>query len=148
MVKKMNSRGWLRIVEASIAIMMVLSSLMIINNGIGKRQEVVLDESFYSLLDKMAENNTLRGEVLSYNYSNPWNAAGNYQIILDLDNFFANELQDRAVNYSVSICSASSNCDLEKNIGGEIYSAERIIAANLTSSEFNERKVRIYWGNV
>jgi hypothetical protein len=147
MVKKGDKRGWLRIVEASIAILMVLSSLMIINNGISKRQEVAMDDNFYSLLDKMAENTTLRGKILSYDITNPSNYPGNYQVILDLNNFFANELQDRAVNYSVSICGIAGNCDLEKNIGREVYSAERIIATNLTSSEFSERRIRIYWGS-
>lgn len=147
MVNKIDRKGWLRVVEASIAILMVLSSLMIINNGIRQRQEVALDDNFNSILGKMAENNTLRGEILSYNYSNPSNAAGNYQILIDINGFLSREIQDRAVNYSVSICGPLESCSMEKNIMGEVYSVERIVTTNLTNSGFNERKVRLYWGN-
>lgn len=147
MVNKKDKRGWLRVVEASLAVMMVLSSLLIINNSVKQKQEVALDEDFYSLLEKIAENSTMRGDILSYNYSNPSNAAGNYRIILNLNSFLAGEISDRAVNYSVSICSVRDNCNLETNIGGEIYSVERIITTNLTGSGMNEKKIKIYWGN-
>lgn len=147
MVKKEDKRGWLRIVEASLAVMMVLSSLLIINNNIRQKQEIALDESFYSLLQKIAENSTLRGGILSYNYSNPSNAAGNYQIINNINQFIAGEIKDKEINYSISICSPNEPCNLETNISGEVYSVERIITTNLTNPEIKEKKMKIYWGN-
>lgn len=141
-----NKRGWLRIVEASIAVMMVLSSLLIIGNGIKVDRETNPQNRFYYLLEEMSKNNTLRGVILSYNYSNPESETNNLQIITSINGFLANEIKDNTMNYKFNICAPLDSCTIGANVSKEVYSSERIITANLTSQGLNEKKIKIYWG--
>ena len=122
----MNKKGIIKIIEASIAILIVASILFINYN-----KEIVSETPDYSenardILEELANNVSLRGEVLDN---------GN------VDSFIDSKLPTH-LNYEVRICDVNAACGISSLPNGDVYSAERIISSNLDT--YNPKKVRLF----
>jgi len=124
-----NKKGWIRIAEAFIAILLITIVLLVIytrtetKNGISeeiyKVQKVILDE--------IADNPTLRESVLK----NDEDAITN----------FVSERIPSGFSFSIKICEINNICNLDV-FKEEVYSSERVISSTL--QEYSPKKLKIF----
>ncbi len=127
-----NKKGWIRIVEAVIAIFLLLGVLLVIYS-----QHQVKEESFdyvyflqKKVLDEIAVSNELRLEAL----------AGNE---VYLQNFARLSFSDN-FNVTIKICNLDKSCKPALPENKEVFVEERIISTELGATEFLPKKVRIF----
>ena len=127
-----NKKGWIRIVEAVIAIFLLLGVLLVIYS-----QHQVKEDSFdyvYSLqkkmLDEIAVDSDLRQKVL----------VGDEDSLRD----FARVSFPHNFEVHVKICNLDESCKPALPEDKEVFVEERIISAELGMTEFLPKKVRIF----
>lgn len=143
---QMNKRGWLRIVEAFIAILLIVGVLLvIINQGYIERIDVsskIYDEEI-SVLREIELNKTLRDEVLNaeplpVNWED-FEARGLENVKNKINNDIESYLECKA-----KICEIGADCELdEEDYPNEsVYVRSVIISANLT--KYAPRQLRLF----
>jgi hypothetical protein len=131
MKKKIDRKAWIRIVEAFIAIVIILSAILIIMS----RQTVTTDisESVYEkqkqILKIITENETLRNEVLQ----------GKNVLI----NQTIKKMIPTSWNFETNICLIENVCPNPATVfDREVYTTEALVMSNLT--EHNPQKLRFF----
>ena len=128
-----NKRGLIRIVEASVAILVIFSVLFVLfirDRGTGQED---LTGLIPPLLNEIAQDSAIRNSVLNEDEG-------------AVKGFLSNKI-DSLYNYEVRICGPTEICPIGNDypsIDSEIYSAERIISTNLDSPEFEPKKVKVF----
>ena len=141
-----NKSGWLRIVEAVIAILMVASVLLIVlarqNINPDKGEEIY--ETQKAVLERISENNELRQMVLNDDE-------------VEIEEFIKDKgMLDEWLEFDIEICEVDAMCGLEiddnedededyvESLGAdkEIYSHEIIISSTL--QEYKPKKLKIF----
>ena len=138
-----NKRGWIKIVEAFVAILLIAGFVLtILNKGYIKKDDS--SSEIYNIeitiLQDIQSNNSLRQEILNtnplpVNWSDfPPNVKN--KIILDPPAYLECEGK---------ICELSDSCLLEKSIDEDIYSRSVLITSTLTN--YNPRQLKMFcWG--
>jgi len=133
-----NNKGWIRIVEAFIAVMMIFAALLIIISRQGQqddyREEIIKLQS--SIISQISQDDTLRSEILGNNISGT-------------EKYISGAIP-RNINFSVAICPYLYVCPNPVNysyiLDKDVYSDEVLIAANLTYfNETNAKKLKIFF---
>jgi hypothetical protein len=131
-----DRKAWIRILEAFIAIMIIMGSLIVI---ISKQPKSAgISDEIYSkqrqILDTVSKNTSLRSEVLS----------GDINSILL--NQAINELSPASWNYSINICNLSQICTNPANnadyMSKDVYATEMVISSDLIT--YNPKKLRFF----
>jgi len=130
-MRKMNKRGWLRIVEAVIAILIIIGSVLVILSRQGTQSNV--ENEIYQkqkqVLDMISENNSLRGDILIGDNSEVNNAIKNFI--------------PTSWDYSTNICEPTEVCPNPIGIyDKEVYVSEKLITSTLT--ENNPKKLKLF----
>ncbi len=130
-----NKRGWIRIAEAVIAIMILFSVLLVISSK-QSSDEVDISEQISELqlsaLQEISDNQELRKAALD-----------NDETILEehARKFFPPEFKVK-----IKICEPNDyTCSLDTKINSDVFVEERIISSTLT--QYNPRKVRLFVWN-
>ena len=127
----MNKKGWLRIVEAFIAIMLITGALLILYTRTIERPS--LSEEIYNfqktVLDEVAFDPDKREAVLAEPPE-----------VTVIENFVSDRIPP-GFDYSVRVCEINEICGL-KEYQEEVYSSERIISATLNT--YNPKKLKIF----
>jgi len=133
----MSGRGLIRIVEATIAILLIAGVLIFVFVDSQSADREDISELVQDIVDEMAENSNLRDKILSNDFTV---CGGDSEIDEDIDGFVA----ERALtyNYEVRICEVGSVCGKCEFFEGDVYSRERIISSNLGT--LNPRKVKVF----
>lgn len=135
-----NKRGWMRILEATIAVLLVSTVLILVYSGQTKRGENFNDiESFQKqMLMDISSNYTLRGYVIDAEE--------------DLLKQYIDSKISKNLNYSLKICVLSDppdpckNPDYMETLDKEVFADETIISSEIT--EYSPKKVRLFvWRN-
>ena len=130
----MNRKGIIRIVEASIAILIVASVLfMTYTRGITE-DSPDYSENARDILEELANDIVLRDAVLSANNGDVTSAE-----ILEF-------IENRKQNYlsaSATLCLPDEACGQSSYVG-DVFSAERIISTNVNSGSFEPKKIRLF----
>ena len=114
-----NKKAWLRIVEASIAVLIVASILMImISKTPRKDRSEEMHKMQRFILEQISLNETLRGEILQNDRINT--------------EFFVKNTIPVYYNFTVRICEIEEICGMPFYIEKEIYTDEILISTNLT----------------
>ncbi|MEK6849974.1 MAG: hypothetical protein AABX85_00170 [Nanoarchaeota archaeon] len=145
---KINRGGWLRIVEATIGVILILGSVLIYYQKNSSDAGENFGDSLPILADEIAKNNTLRGEIINVNLDN----AGEVNIVkMKVNDFLSLRIGRSDLNHTVEICNATADCKLTadtSNSDGNLYGYERIISTNINSSKFNPettpKKIKLY----
>ena len=129
MVRTMNKKAWLRIVEAFIAIILIMGVLFVLySRTIEKPQK---SEDIYkiesSILEEISLNKELRDAVLN-------DAPG---FIVD----FARERIPSGLNFTIMICKVEDICNLDF-YKEEMYASEKVVSSTL--EKYEPKKVRIF----
>ena len=132
MVNRMNKRGWIRIVEAMIAIMIIIGIVLTFSARKTGNEKTDLTPLITPLLDEIAQNPSLRNAVLDSNAT-------------VIESMVAERITNPAFGYGVKICGIGELCGLTSYPGGaqgDIYTSERVIAA--TPEKYQPMKVKIF----
>ena len=136
-----KKKAWIRIVEAAIAIMLVMSVLLVVmlrKPAPEKSEDEILKlEQF--ILTQVSEDPALRGDILSKN--------------LDNVNTRVGELVPDWLNYNVSVCEPAEICSLcrpecpadyivEGKTPEELYAQEILVVANVTN--YNPVRLKLF----
>jgi hypothetical protein len=142
----MNNRGWLRIVEASVAILLVLGAVLLIGQGRFKSERIDYTEIERGILDDIGKNDGLRVKILQYNFE-PGNEVANALIITELKDFIRSKITIKNAKFDIVICSANELCFLSPYPGtqNDVFSLERMISSDIKSSAgYSPRKIKIF----
>jgi len=135
-----NKRGWLRIVEASIAILIIMAVLLIVSQRTVVQTQTDLSEKITPMLEEIAKNVTMREAVITDNETS------NYAETI-LRGFIGQRLKDPNIGYDLKICNYQDVCGLDsypKDAKGNVYSAGRIISSTLSSEGTGPKKIQIF----
>ncbi len=133
----MVKNGVIRIVEAVIAVMIVIGVLIytISDRKIEERKD--LTEIIPPLLEEIAQNYSLRAKILT--------DEGN--AIFEVENFLKKRINNPSLDYGVEICDLDDLCPLEPfptEITGEVYTEDRVISTYYSQSNFAPKKIKIF----
>jgi len=127
-----NNKGWLRIVEAFIAILIVGGVLIYMaTKEPAKSNTDSIHEFQRAMLEEISLNETLRGEILSNDARGTESFVGNNTPLY--------------LNFSIRICEVSDACGIGY-IGKAVYADEILISSNLT--KYSPKKLKLFlWEN-
>ena len=140
-----NKKGWIRIVEASIAVLFIAGVVLVVinNNELGNNDSSlkILDVEI-SILREIQLNSSLRAEVLSDSLSLP----------IESENpSFPQKVKDKIDSktpvYLIcvsKICSIIDECVLTAENSGSVYAESILITTNPESSSYSPRKLKIF----
>jgi hypothetical protein len=131
-----NKKGWIRVVEATAAILVVFSIMLILNKSPSSSQSTDLTIMITPLLEEIAHNTSLRESIVT-------NGAESEPEVLD---FVASRIRIGSIKYSVVVCDIGDICSLKeypKDVE-EIYAGERVISSTITQTQYHPRKVKIF----
>lgn len=123
----------MRILEATISIVLILSALAILSSKQEVREEKDLAEMLPKILDEIARNQTLRKDII---LNNP-----------DLNTFVGKRINNPSLDFAVKICALDETCVLDnfpEDVGGDIFASERVVSAVIDSPDFVPKKVKIF----
>ena len=141
-----NRKGFIKIVEASIAILVIFAVIIILVSRDNIKKTEDLSKTIPPILEEIAVSNNLRSEVLNYDVSKNENDPVNSAIITRLKDFVGKRVR-AGINYDIKICKTDELCPIGENYPlnkDGIYAVERIISSDLDRDEFSPRKVKIF----
>lgn len=135
----MQRRGWMRIVEASISIVILLSVLFFLYTRDAYTEDLALDERARSILTELSSEASFREAVIT----NQTNAV--HQAV-------AQKIPESHLLFEVRICEIGDVCGKSNFTSSNVYAAERVISSSLernpASGGDEPRKVRLFiWRN-
>lgn len=123
-----NKKGWIKIAEAFIAVILI-AAIMLTVYAVPKKtrsNEVILNTED-SILDEIAQNEKLRQDVMDNNVS-------------DINSLVSSRIPGN-LNFTIKICSIDDVCGIDI-YRKEMYARERIISSSLI--EYNPKKLKIF----
>lgn len=135
-----NKKGWIRIVEASIAIIIILFVLLSVSQIRERRFERDLSESINPLLEEIAKNTGMREKIIADSENS--NEAEN-----TIKAFLEERLRDPNIGYDVRICKIDEVCGLDKyptGVSGNLYAGSRIISSTLSTMGTGPKKINLF----
>ena len=125
----MNKKGWLRIAEAFLAIMLIAGFLLYMTTVSGKKDR---STEFYGLerqiLSEIASNPALRQQILDNN------KAGSEE--------YARRRIPSYLNFEIKICEIDKICAKTDYIEQDVYADDTIISSTLT--KYSPKKLKIF----
>lgn len=128
---KMNKRGWLKVLEAVIAITLLIGVLLYMMSSSAPRKDIsnVVYEKEKYILDTISKNDALRNDIVNNN-----NANVNYTI---------EKMIPITWDFETRICELDSICQgVRRPLDKDVYSSEIIVTSNKTS--YNPKKIRLF----
>ncbi len=136
-----NRKGWVRIVEATVMILLIMSVLVIVNKERKIKSGLDIDDLMYKTLDEIAKDDQKRNRIItSQAEENSFN------------NFLDGRIPINYLSYDFEICSSpettNDNCNLEAGNKQsaerkDIFTSERIISGD-SQGTFTIKKIKIY----
>lgn len=128
---KMNKKAWVRIVEATIASLILIGFILVMMSR-QQTKTTNIGEDVYekqmSILDVIGKNENLRNKILT-------NDERSIKI----------EIEKRVPsswNFTVNICNLDEVCSGDIPYDREVYSAEKVITS--TSTKYDPKKLRFF----
>lgn len=143
-----NKRGWIRIVEATIAIVLILGTIIIINQSKKINSESDLTEKIPPILDEISKNISLRDKIVRYYVSQPVTVEEenfNKGVINELSISVSNLIDGTLIGHDLRICLPQEICSLEEypsTARGDVYAGERIISSTLDL--YSPKKIKLF----
>lgn len=129
-LRKMNKKAWLRIVEAFLAILIVISAVLIIVSKTQTRVDISGDVNYKQrqVLDIVAKDDNLRERVIQ----------GDSEYL----NSRISSIIPQNWNFTTKICSIEDICNADTPLDREVYVSQIIITSSV--NEYNPKKVKFF----
>jgi hypothetical protein len=129
--KRYNKKAWLRILEAVIAITLIVGAIIYIMSTNAPKKDIsssVYEKEKY-ILELISNNNTLRGDIISSKYQNV--------------NSTIRSLIPPTWDFDTNICTLDNMCNkLSIPIEKDVYASEIVISSNET--KYDPKKLRLF----
>ncbi len=126
-----NKRGWIKIAEATMAIVIILGALAFSYSQVRHNEGRGAEDLAFSILSKISENQSFRADIVGSEEKGR------------IENYISNESEAKTYKYLFIICSSDEECDVPViNSSTEVFSAERIISS--TADRVEPKIIRIY----
>ena len=139
-----NKKGWIKIVEAFVAVLLVTGVILIsINQGYIGQKDISSEvyEMELSILREIELNDTLRNYILNViELPANWDDESFPQEV-------KNKINARTPNYldcEGKICEIDDTCDIEKYFDKNIYAQSVTITTTLTQEQPKYRKLKLF----
>ncbi len=139
-----NKRGWIRIVEAFLSVLLVAAVLVLVINQ-QNIQTSDISPAIYNyeiyMIRSIELNDALRSQVLNVSEALlpvTWNST-------DFPDSVEDKLEDLVPNYllcGAQICTTNSSCDFWQDIKSNIYTQRVFIAS--TYQNYNPRQLKLF----
>ena len=128
-----EKRGWVRIIEASLSITIILGVLFYIYFNTATSEDSDLSEKARGVLEEAALNSTMRSAIIR-------------QDSLIVNTEVERLLNDKSLSFETRICEIESACGKSSFTEGNVYSAERVISVALPLGEEGKhsKKIRLF----
>ena len=128
--RKMNKKAWLKIVEAFLAILIVVSAVLIVMSKNQTRTDLTgdINHKQRQILDIIARDDSLREKIIEND-----NTELNNQIYL---------MASKNWNFTTSICPIEDICNANVPLDREIYVSQIIITSSI--DKYNPKKVKFF----
>lgn len=144
-----NKKGFVKIIEASIAVLIIASILLIlINQNVSQTEDI--EERIYDIQDSVFReiqlNDSLREEIVNVEDSDlpvEWEEFDD-GIVPELEGI-KNKIETRIpsnLECVAKLCNPSNNCELNEDIEENVYSRDLILAATLET--YNPRRLKLF----
>lgn len=138
-----NKRGWIRIVEAFLAVLLIGAVLVIIINQQNNSQQINPSTGIYNyevyILRTIELNDSMRDEILTI--SNPNLPVGWGVFPLDIKNKITN-LTLSSLYCQAQICLTNDTCQFELKLSKDVYAQSIFITA--TNNNYNPRQLKLF----
>lgn len=127
-----NKRGWLRIVEALVSILIVFGAVLTVSTTQHSSRSTDICSTLTPILDEISKNITLRTEIINNETTNT-------------EKFLASRIRNPSLDREIKICEANDALCPHSKSGYDnvdICAEERIIGSSL--EQFNPRKLKIF----
>ncbi|MBS3098826.1 hypothetical protein J4462_01290 [Candidatus Pacearchaeota archaeon] len=150
-----NKKGFLRIAEATISIMIILGFLLILNVNNEVRVERNLAETLPPFLEEVARDPELRLRILEYDTTESSGYSYNEWRLGRIQGFLDERIKNSSFGYDVRICELDKVCPLVPYPvdAEEIFASERAVTTsvqeNLAQQNFAPKKLKLFlWRRV
>jgi len=129
-----NKKGFLRIIEAVLAIMIILGVLLVVSGRNGQ-EEVDLSESISPYLEEIAKDITLRDDII----------VGDPDARDNVFNFLSLRITNPSLGFDVVICEPEDTCALDpypSDASQGLFAGERVISSTL--QDYDPKKVKVF----
>lgn len=137
-----NKKGFMRIVEATIAVILILTSLVFLSSQRDFQENRDIGLVLPSLLEEVARNLTMREEVAG--------SVDEEVIEKNVEVALKSRINSPLVNISVELCNSTEVCFLEPypNTDEDIFSSERVIGGSIRNKTTETKRIRVFmWRN-
>lgn len=138
---KMNKKGFLRIVEAVIAMMLILGVLIFVSSSRMTNVESKLSKQIPPMLEEISKDNDLR-EGIVRTEKDKLNEKEEYL----KSSFLKERITNPSIGYGVELCEPIDNlCPIEQfpiDAKGEVFAEEGVISSVLP--QYSPKKVKIF----
>ena len=139
-----NKRGWIRIVEAFVAILLITGViLMVVNRGDIQKSEdnSKIHEIEISILREIELNDNLRQIILKIDSNQLPLKWGNENFPVEITKVISSRTPEN-LGCAVNICELDSICGMEEYVAKDVYAQKIIIAATLEI--YNPRQLKLF----
>ena len=139
-----NKKGWIRIVEAFLAVLLVAAVLvLIVNQNTAQQNDPSSRVYGYGIyaLRSIELNDTLRSEIVGVSDSSLPLTSNQTNFPSDINNSINNATLS-ALSCTSEICLTNSTCSFWMNVGKDVYAQRIFIASNL--SVYNPRQLKLF----
>jgi hypothetical protein len=128
----MNKRGFLRIVEASVAIVIVAGVLFLFFTQGNVVEQPDFSERARDILEEISKNPVLRESILAHSGDG---------VPVDVNNFIAPRIPENYLEFEAKICEVDSACGITYH-ETNVWSAERVISSTIDIP--GPKKIRLF----
>jgi hypothetical protein len=121
----------------------VVGVILTIPQGYEQAQNNRLERQMQFATNSLAENISLRAEILNYNASETSGSTNNLPIMQRINQSIYSLLSGSKIDIKFKVCLANETCLLETDGVEQLYVIERIIATNVLTGNFLPKKIKI-----
>src|SRR3989338_8691161 len=139
-----NKRGWLRVVEMSISVILIFAVLVLISQRIPTQRAEPFDSYVPALLAEVAKDSTSRDSVFSYKFDG---LDSDKVILSTINSSIGVKLNQPSVHSSFLICQVRDVCSLPAypSDTDSVYTYERIVSKYIKSTvTYDTRKIKLF----
>lgn len=133
-----NRKGIVRIVEATIAILLIFGTLLILSSQRSAQVSETSPQNIPDILDEVARDESMRRDVLLEDEEAQEDL---------IENFLESRAYSRGYNYSVELCELSEpSCYLAQypDTDSDVYVYERVISTTLDDPTFAPKRIKVF----
>jgi hypothetical protein len=131
-----NKKGFLRIIEASVAVVIIMGLLFVYSTrGAGIAQDPDWSQKAREILEEASRDPAVRNEIIAYQPSS------GFPPTFIFDAFVSARIPGH-LNHEIRICDMEQVCGMRNYVSGNVYVGERVFSASITAH--SPRKVRIF----